>query len=232
MRALNEARLDLHPLQVAAKPHSRIRDTSRPSAALALRTCERVIIGSRYLLTADNETIRTHWRGITDRNYSRDYLLGTDRGALRDLGTNQKVHQSVTAVLATASRKHYGENLVSGCGSLRGTSGRRLLRRRKEQISRHTETGAQTLHHRHAQPLFATHHFTDAARGAEERDQVRSREAVLIHEVADQIGDARRPTRPFAFPRTRRSGALAPPAERCRLDHSTSIADRRARGRA
>jgi len=35
--------------------------------------------------------------------------------------------------------------------------------------------------------------------GAEERDQVRSRETVLIHKVAEQIGDARLPARPFLF---------------------------------
>ena len=72
-------------------------------------------------------------------------------------------------------------------------AGRRLLRRRKEQIGRHKETGAQTLHHRHAEPLFATHHFTDAAWRAEQREEVSSREAVLIDQVADQIGDASRP---------------------------------------
>jgi predicted nucleic acid-binding protein len=61
------------------------------------------------------------------------------------------------------------------------------------------ETGAQTLHHRHAEPLFATHYFADAAWRAEQRDEVSSREAVLIHKVADQIGDTRRPTGPFHF---------------------------------
>ena len=83
--------------------------------------------------------------------------------------------------------------------SLRGTPARRLLRRRKEQIGRHTETGAQTLHHRHAEPLFAAQHFTDAAWCAEQRDEISPREAVLIHQVADQIGDARRLARPFHF---------------------------------
>ena len=52
---------------------------------------------------------------------------------------------------------------------------------------------------RHAEPLFVTHYFTDAAWRAEERDEVRSREAVLIHQVADQIGGARRPVRPLHF---------------------------------
>jgi len=33
--------------------------------------------------------------------------------------------------------------------------------RRKEQISQPKETGSQTLHHRNAEPLFATRHFTD-----------------------------------------------------------------------
>jgi hypothetical protein len=83
--------------------------------------------------------------------------------------------------------------------SLRGMPGRRLLRRRKEQIGWHTETGAQTLHHRHAEPLFATQYFTDAAWCPEQRDEVSSREAVLIHQMADQIGDAWRPARPFHF---------------------------------
>jgi hypothetical protein len=54
-------------------------------------------------------------------------------------------------------------------------------------------------HHRHAEPLFATHYFTDAAWRAEQRDEVSSREAVLIHKVTDQIGDTRRPTGPFHF---------------------------------
>ncbi|MGO9867627.1 MAG: hypothetical protein ACLPJY_08115 [Rhodomicrobium sp.] len=43
-------------------------------------------------------------------------------------------------------------------------------RRRKEQIGWHAETGAQTLHHRHAQPLLATHYLTHPAWGAEKRD--------------------------------------------------------------
>jgi hypothetical protein len=90
-------------------------------------------------------------------------------------------------------------NYWLGRGSLSGTSRRCFLRRRKKQICRHSETGTQTLHHRHAQPLFATHYFTHAAWGAEERDKVRSRETVLIHEVADQIGDAGRPARPLLF---------------------------------
>jgi hypothetical protein len=63
-------------------------------------------------------------------------------------------------------------------------------------------------HHRHAEPLFARHYFTDAAWRAEQRDEVSSREAVLIHKVTDQIGDTRRPTGPF-HPRTRQPGALA-----------------------
>ena len=118
--------------------------------------------------------------------------------------------------------------LRSGRRYLSGTPGRRLLRRWKEQIGRHTETGAQTLHHRHTKPLFATHDFTDAAWRAEQRDEVSSRQAVLIHKVADQFGDARRPTGPFHFlvrgnqPRLRLQ----------RLDRSSSIAGRRAPERA
>ena len=46
------------------------------------------------------------------------------------------------------------------------------------------------------EPLFVTHYYR---RGAEQRDEVSPREAVLIHKVADQIGDARRPTGPFHF---------------------------------
>src|SRR3972149_7031324 len=88
---------------------------------------------------------------------------------------------------------------MSGHRSLRGTSGRAFLRRRKQQIGRHAETGAQTLYHRYAQPLFATHYFTHAAWGAEEPAWLRSRETVLIHEVADQIDDVRRPARPLLF---------------------------------
>jgi len=35
------------------------------------------------------------------------------------------------------------------------------------------------------------------ARGAQDRHHARAREAVLIHQVADHLGSARRPTRPF-----------------------------------
>ena len=48
------------------------------------------------------------------------------------------------------------------------------LRRLPQPYRRHTET--QTLHHRHAASLFATHYFTDAAWCDEQRDEVRSRE--------------------------------------------------------
>ena len=50
-----------------------------------------------------------------------------------------------------------------------------------QQVGRHAEAGAQSLHHRHTQLLFASQNFAYAARGAENRLQVGSREAVLIH---------------------------------------------------
>jgi hypothetical protein len=59
-------------------------------------------------------------------------------------------------------------------------------------------------------PLFATHYFTYAAWRAEQRDEVSSRQAVLIHKVADQIGELGG-RRGISFPRTRQPGGLAPP---------------------
>jgi hypothetical protein len=61
------------------------------------------------------------------------------------------------------------------------------------------ETRAQPLHHCHAQRLFSLQHFADAARSSQDRDHVCTGKSVLIHQVADHIGRARRPTRPFAF---------------------------------
>ncbi len=108
---------------------------------------------------------------------SRGKTLATSN-CTADLVHEGKFHTEV-AVLRSSRRP------------LGGTSGRCFLRRRKEQVGWHAETGAQTMYQRHAQPLLATHYLTHAAWGAEERDQVRSCETVLIHEVAEQIGDAR-----------------------------------------
>jgi hypothetical protein len=61
------------------------------------------------------------------------------------------------------------------------------------------ESGAQPLLHRHAQLLLAPKDLADAARCSEDRRHVRAGETVLIHEVADEIGGAWRPARPFAL---------------------------------
>ena len=84
-------------------------------------------------------------------------------------------------------------------GLLPRAAARCLLGRRQQQVGRHAETGAQPLHHRHAQPLFPAQDFADAARSAEDRHHVGSREAVLIHQVADQVRKTRRPAGPFAL---------------------------------
>ena len=83
----------------------------------------------------------------------------------------------------------------SGCGPFGRAAGRCFLRRRQQQVGRHAEAGAQSLHHRHAQPLLAAKNFTDAARGAQDRHHVGSREAMLVHQVTDQIRKARWPVR-------------------------------------
>jgi hypothetical protein len=158
----------------------------------------------------------------------RDRIAATSSDVDRTVAEAAARHRVIEDHSTVGTRQQSG----SGRRSLRGTPGRRLLRRRKEQIGRHTETGAQTLHHRHAKPLFPTHYFTDAAWRAEQRDEVSSREAVLIHQVADQIGDASAADGAISFPRTRQQGALAPPTERRRLDRSSSIAGRRAPERA
>src|ERR1700688_5111466 len=55
------------------------------------------------------------------------------------------------------------------------------------------------MYHRHTQSLLAAKNLTHATGGAEDRHHVGSREAMLIHQVTDQIRDARRPAWPFAF---------------------------------
>jgi len=91
------------------------------------------------------------------------------------------------------------EYLVSGCGPLGRAGSRRFLRWRKEQVGRNMETGAQPLHHRHAQPLLAPKDLADAARCSQNRHHVGAGKPVLIHEMADEIRHARRPARPFAL---------------------------------
>src|ERR1017187_1687833 len=48
-------------------------------------------------------------------------------------------------------------------------------------------------------PSLPPKNFADAARCAQDRHHVRTGQAVLIHEVADQIACARRPARPFTL---------------------------------
>jgi hypothetical protein len=72
------------------------------------------------------------------------------------------------AMLQNISRKrHYAESANSGSDPFGWTRGSRFPRRWQQQVGRHAEAGAQSLHHRHAQPLLAAKYFTDAARGAE-----------------------------------------------------------------
>src|SRR6266851_9752264 len=61
------------------------------------------------------------------------------------------------------------------------------------------KTGAQSLHHGHAQPLLSLQNLTDAARRSKDRHHVRTGETMLIHEVADEIRCAWWPPRPLAF---------------------------------
>src|ERR1700722_35526 len=61
------------------------------------------------------------------------------------------------------------------------------------------EAGAQPLHHRHAQPLPASKDLADAARCSQDRHHVGTGEAVLIHQVADEIGRTGSPARPLAL---------------------------------
>ena len=49
----------------------------------------------------------------------------------------------------------------SGRGLLPRTAARCSLGRRKQQVGPHAETGAQPLHHRHAQPLVPVQDFAD-----------------------------------------------------------------------
>src|SRR5712691_8042459 len=105
--------------------------------------------------------------------------------------------QSYPSLLAT-SRRHCAKSL-SGCRSFSRTPRWRFLGRWNEKVGRHSESGAQSLHHRHAQPLLAPQDFADPARGTEDRHHVGTREAVLIHQVTDQVCDAGQPMRPFAL---------------------------------
>src|SRR5436190_9243610 len=89
--------------------------------------------------------------------------------------------------------------MASGCGPLRRATKWFFLRRRNEKIGGYTEASPQPLDHRHAQSLFTAKDFANAAWCAEDRHHVRARETVLVHQVADQIGDPRRAARPFAF---------------------------------
>jgi hypothetical protein len=61
------------------------------------------------------------------------------------------------------------------------------------------ETGAQPLHHGHAQRILSLQDLTDAARCSQHWHHVGTAETVLIHEVPDKIRRARRSARPFAF---------------------------------
>jgi hypothetical protein len=83
----------------------------------------------------------------------------------------------------------------------RGPLGRpsRLLWRWNEQVGWHTEACTQSLHHRHAQFLLAPKDLADPAWRSEDRDHVRPREAVLIHEVPYQFRGARCSARPLAL---------------------------------
>jgi hypothetical protein len=69
----------------------------------------------------------------------------------------------------------------------------------RRRSARNMETGTQPLYHRDTQPLLASRDLTDTARGAQDRHHVRTGEAVLIHEVTDQIRRARWPARPLAL---------------------------------
>ncbi len=68
----------------------------------------------------------------------------------------------------------------------------RLLRGRDKDISWYTEARAQPLYHRHAQFLLARQHLADPARRSQNRDHVRPRQSVLIHEVPDHLRSAQR----------------------------------------
>src|SRR3984893_10814924 len=89
----------------------------------------------------------------------------------------------------------------SAACSGRGPLGRpsRLLWGWNEQVGGHTEACTQSLHHRHAQLLLTPKDLADPAWRSEDRDHVRPREAVLIHEVPDQFRGARWSARPLAL---------------------------------
>ena len=87
----------------------------------------------------------------------------------------------------------------SSCGAPRRPRPRCLPYRRQQQVGGNAEAGAHALHHTHAQFLFPRENFADAARRAQDRGHVGAGKAVFVHEMADQIGRARRPARPSAL---------------------------------
>src|SRR6266851_217126 len=105
----------------------------------------------------------------------------------------------IRAKLSRPARDFSEELRLSGCGSLSRTPARRSLGRRQQQVGWHAKSGTQSLDHSDAQPLLASQDFAHSARGAEDRHHVGSREAVLVHQMADQIRDARWPAWPFAL---------------------------------
>src|SRR5882724_1476553 len=122
--------------------------------------------------------------------------MGTTRSSSRYDGPTEPaaIHAGVPWMLENTTPRS-----PSGRDTPCRPADRRLLGWWNEQIGRHTEAGTQPLNHRHAQPLLAPQDFTDPARRAEDRHHVSAREAVLVHEVADQFRDVRWPAGPFAF---------------------------------
>ena len=82
---------------------------------------------------------------------------------------------------------------------LHGLTAASLGQLRNKQVGRDVEPGAQPLHHCHAEPFLAAEDLADPAWRTQDRRHLGAREAVLVHQVPDQIGDARWPPWPLCL---------------------------------
>ena len=118
---------------------------------------------------------------------------------------------------------------LSGRGVFRRPS--RLIWRRNEKVGWDAESGAQSLHHRHAQLPLAIQHLAHPARRTQNRDQVGACQSMLIHEVTYQLRRARLSARPFGLFVGGDQTGLSLEFARRRTDRPNSRADQPTPGR-
>ena len=65
-----------------------------------------------------------------------------------------------------------------------------------QQVSRNVKSLAKLADHRHAEFALTIHDFAHAACRAEKRYEIRAGEVVLLHQISQQLRQARRPAGP------------------------------------